>query len=267
MYTFATLGQFRRRLGLDEIDTSDDDYLIAMLETASTMMERMSHRRFQPHVAALPHTVPQQDRTRLTLRDDLLALTSLTNGDGSLIPAGDIRLLPDPGWEPISQIALLNGAAFVHEESALNALTVEGIWGWHNHWDAAWENSDDTVQDDPFAVSSTTLTVQDADASKDGEPRFQVGHLLRIGEEYLRVTAVDTDDNTLTVRRGANGTAAANHAAGSPITIYQPPLDVKMLCLRWAQWLYHERDTRSIADIPAVLLAGLAPLKRISVMS
>jgi len=260
MYSFATLHQFRRRLDLAVTDTSDDDYLIAMLESASTMIERMSQRRFNPHVAALAHSVPQPDRTRLTLRDDLLELTSLTNGDGSLISAADMRLLPDPGWGPISQIVLLNGAAFIHDDSPLNALCVRGIWGWHNHWDAAWESSGDAVQDAPLAADSLTLTVQDA-------PRFQVGHLLRIENEYLRVTGTDTGDNTLIVRRGVNGTTAAAHTSSTAIDIYQPPLDVQMLCLRWAQWLYHERDTHHTGDIPAVLLAGLAPLKRVSVMS
>lgn len=269
MYTIATLYQLRRLLALDAADTEDDDHLIAMLEAASTMMERIARRRFLPHIATLKHTLHLHNTSELLLRDDLLELTTLSNGDGSIIDSSDILLLPNIGNEPASIIRLINGQAFSYEDTPHQAIEVTGIWGWHDQWGTAWLDSNDTVQDDPLSSSATSITITDADGTDAyGEsPRFQVGQLLRIESEYMWVIAVDTTANTLTVQRGANGSTAAEHAASSSIEVYQPPFDIEMLCLRWANWLYREPDARMSDDVPGSLLAGLGYLKRVSVLS
>ncbi len=137
-------------------------------------------------------------------------------------------------------------------------MSVTGTWGWHERWSQAWRDSADAVQDNPLSSTATTLTVSDADGadSQQRSPRFQVGHLLRIEDEYLRVLAVDSGANTLTVQRGVQGTTAAAHAQTTAIEVYQPPREVESLCLRWAMWLYKEPDREVIEPLPKSFRSG-----------
>ncbi|NOG51994.1 MAG: hypothetical protein HND48_23070 [Chloroflexi bacterium] len=55
--------------------------------------------------------------------------------------------------------------------------------------------------------ADVTITLDDVDGADawGDTPRVRIGHLIRIGDELLRVTAIAGD--MLTVRRGENGTA------------------------------------------------------------
>jgi hypothetical protein len=121
--------------------------------------------------------------------------------------------------------------SFVWTHTPVQAVTVTGIWGWHDRWATAWRDSSDTVQDNPLSSGSTTLTVTDADgADSTGEtPRFQVGHLLKIDSEYLWVT-------------------------------YQPVPDIAAITLSRAAHPYREPD--SAAAAAAAMLDAIAPYRR-----
>ena len=263
MITLSTLDQLRTRLGLASGDTADDARLMSALQAASAQIERATGRRFSPRQKSLRHTYSSS--LELLLDDDLLELTGLTNGDGSLIPLTDV--IPVPDSAPFSYLRLTGSSAFLWTLSPVQAITVSGIWGWHDHPAEMWRSSGDSVQNNPLGSSATSLTVTDADgADSEGSfPRFQVGHLLKIDSEYLQVTAVNTVTNVLTVLRGVNGTTAASHALNSAITIFQPASDIQMLALRWASWLYKQPDSAAFADVPDALQTALAPLRRIVV--
>lgn len=267
MYTIATLEQLRRRLGLTASDTADDDRLLRALQAASAEVERLTGRRYCPRRATIAHDADIFQASELLLTDDLLAITTLTNGDGSILSPADYVTIPAEGDAPISVIRLIGGQAFVWDETPLQAIEVSGLWGWHDRWSMAWTASADTVQDNPLAIEATSLTVSDADGldSAGETPRFQVGQLLRIADEYLWVLAVDSATNTLTVQRGVQGTSAATHAQGSAIAVYHPPREVEMLVLRWAAWLVKEPDQHEPLDIPAALIRTLEPLRRVAV--
>ncbi|NWF69038.1 MAG: hypothetical protein HXY40_08125 [Chloroflexi bacterium] len=256
MYTIPTLTALRQHLGLAASDTADDTRLLGALQAASAQIERVSGRHFCPRIAALKHVVERYDTRCLTLRDDLLALTSITDGDGTSISLNEVLLKPDTGG-PYSLMHLANGRAFIR--STLLPVTVTGVWGWHDRWNEAWRGSSDTVQNNPLSSSSTTLTVSSASGADSAgqSPRFQVGHLLKIEEEYLRVLAIS--GNTLTVLRGINGSTAAQHAQNTAISTLQPAPDALLLALRWATWLYREGDNDTPPDD---LRAALAELRR-----
>jgi hypothetical protein len=261
MYTLATLYQLRARLGLAANETADDARLMNALTAATAQIERATGRRFLPRKAILA-----QDYTssvELLLDDDLLELTSVTNGDGSAISLGDVLTIPSDG--PAGLLHLTGSAAFTWKLLKRQAITVTGTWGWHDQWAAAWRDSGDTVQNNPFSSGATTLTVANASAADTaGEsPRFQVGHLLRIDSEYLWVLGIS--GSTLMVARAANGSAAAAHAQNTPVYTYQPPPDVVALALRWAAWLYREPDSASFAAAPDTLLDAVAHLRRAAV--
>lgn len=259
MYTLATLDHLRAHLGLLASETSDDPRLLRALQAASAQIERTAGRRFSPRRAALQHDYT--DARQLLLSDDLLELTSILNGDGNSIALTDVIAIPDE--PPYSLLRLSGGSAFTWSLAPAQAITVAGIWGWHDCPAQMWRGSGDSVQNNPLSSSATSLSVQDADGADalGQSPRFQAGHLLRIADEYLRVLAVNTATNTLTVQRAVSGTAAAAHALGTPIHTYQPPADVGALALRWAAWLYRQAD--GAQPPPDDLLFALAALRRL----
>jgi hypothetical protein len=261
MYTLNTLYALRARLSLADSDTAGDARLLAALQAAAAQIERAAGRRFCPRQATLQHTVHYP--TELILDDDLLELTTLTNGDSSTVPMDNVILLPDDA--PAGGLLLMAGSSFTWATSPVQAVSISGIWGWHDRWTEAWRNSADTVQNNPLSSSATSLSVTDADGSDSNSetPRFQVGHLLKIESEYVRVLAVNTVSNTLTVLRGVNGTTAVAHLQNTPIYTYQPPADVAAIALRWASLLYREPDGDTFAATLDLLHDSLTPYRRV----
>jgi hypothetical protein len=261
MYTLATLYQLRARLGLAANETADDARLLNALAAATTQIERATGRRFLPRKAILAQDFTGS--TELLLDDDLLELTSVTNGDASAISLSDVLTIPADG--PAGLLHLTGSTAFTWKLLKRQAITVTGTWGWHDQWATAWRDSGDTVQNNPLSSGATTLTVASASAADAaGEsPRFQVGHLLKIDGEYLWVLGIS--GNALTVARAANGSAAVSHAQNTPVYTYQPPADLAALALRWAAWLYREPDSAAFASAPDTLLAAVAHLRRTAV--
>jgi hypothetical protein len=275
---YATLVDLRRQLGLSSSQTADDDQLLTLLGAASRLIDGYAGRRFFP--LRQTHSYSYRDPGVLLLRDDLLALHTLTNGDGVELDSAVYHLQP-PGESVMSSVVLdRTQAAFTHSGDPVDAIQVEGTWGYHPDWTNAWADSGDSVQDNPLSSSATTLTVNDADAPLEtgyGQ-RFAVGQLLRIEDEYLHVLAINTTTNTLTVARGVNGTTAASHNQAVQIDVYEPPADIRQVCLRVAAWLYKQRDAgfvqaagglRGQIVVPPALPADveqiLAPLVRIRV--
>jgi hypothetical protein len=259
MYVLNTLFSLRARLGLATSETTDDPRLIAALQAAAFQVERAAGRRFSPRKAALQHTITRS--TELLLDDDLLELTTLANGDGTTIPLNNVLLLPDDA--PAGGLLLTAGSSFIWTQTPIQAVTVTGIWGWHDRWASAWRDSSDTVQNNPLGSSATSITVADADgADVTGEtPRFQVGHLLKIETEYVRVLAVNTATNVLSVLRGVNGTSTASHALNTPIYTFQPVPDIAAIALRHAAHLYREPDSAAAAFLDTLASYRRYPVK------
>lgn len=242
MHCYATRDELRRYIGLASAQTADDDLLLMLLGAASRLVEAYTGRQFYPVRQTRAYSCG--DPGLLLLDADLLSLEALTNGDGSLIPASRCHLHP-AGTAVKSSIVLdRTQAAFTHDGDPVDAIQVAGVWGFHPAWAEAWADSGDTVQDDPLSAGSTTLTVSDADAPDPSGywARFAVGQLIQVGDEMMVVLAVDADTDTLTVTRGANGSTAASQSQGARIDVYQPPADVRQVCLRVAAWLYKQKD-------------------------
>jgi len=255
MYTIATLHDIRQHLNLADDDTSSDESLLKALQQASHILESLTNRRYCPAVESRVASIDTQHTTQLMLPDDLLSLSELTNGDESNISLDDVRTVPDHADLSASVLYLTNGEHFTYTESPVNAVSITGTWGWHDRWTQAWRDSGDTVQDDPLSADATTLTVSDADSvDTDGfSPRFQVGHLLQIESEYLRIIAVNTATNQLTVQRGVNGTTASSHAQTTAIYTYQPVPAIRDLCVRYGELLFNSIGVFHIDNDPQVV--------------
>jgi hypothetical protein len=79
-------------------------------------------------------------------------------------------------------------------------------------------------------------------------PRFSAGMLIKIGSEWLEVTAAtNSTTDTLTVKRGARGSTAAVHARYAPITVFSPARNITGAIMAYCHWRYHQKDDRGAA--------------------
>ena len=198
MYTIATLHDLRRHLNLSADDTSEDDDLLQRLGAASRLIESLTQRRYCPRLQTREILPDRPGQRELTLPDDLLELRSISVG-GRALGRSDIRLLPGDRDAPAGVLQLAAGAS-LHADDGDPTVSIEGIWGWHDRWTEAWRDSGDSLRDAVLSAAADVITVSDvAGEDQDGlGPRFQVGQLLRIDAEYLRVTAINRADNRLT---------------------------------------------------------------------
>ncbi len=250
MYTIATLQDLRRHLGLGEDDSASDEDLRRALTAASQRIESLTQRRYCPVLESREARLERASPRELILPGDLLELRSLRDGGGSIDPSR-IRAVPCHAG-PASVLRRIDGAPFQQGGEADRGLWVEGLWGWHDRWDQAWRDSRDRLPEGGISAAASHFTVTDSDGP-DAEalrPRFHVGHLLRIGGEYLRVIAIDAASNRLAVLRGAQGTVAQTHASGAKIETYAPAAGIRDLTLRFAALMLRSGQPLDSVDDP-----------------
>jgi hypothetical protein len=229
---------------LASLTNADKQNILRDLRAASRRVDRYCHRSFYPWVGA--HSYDFEDVWEIRFHPhDLLEIDTLTTGGTDLtsVASSEYDLLTGDAYDLYPKSRLL-----IHTDSGTtldigpryeqsNAVT--GWWGYHEDWDNAFLSSLDTVQDAPLSAAATSLTVADADAADENgvTPRFQVGQLLRIEDELLYVSAINTTTNVLTVARGQSGSTAASHVATTAINIYQAMADVKEATLIIASYM------------------------------
>lgn len=236
-----------RMAAADVTDAADDDLIMEHIISASDLISQTCQRSFVPYRENRLYDARGEhiDGSTLRLHADLLAITTLTNGDGTLITSGQYAL---PRGYPKWRIDLLTsaGLSWLYSTDWQNAISIDGLWGYHEDYSSAWVSTGDTVKDtDGINASVQTITVADADG-KDARYRlrFQVGHILKIEDEFMRVVAVTAAaTNTVIVLRGQLGTTAATHAKDTAISSYAPMRNVEQACISLAIWLHRNRAT------------------------
>lgn len=186
----------------------------------------------------------------LNLRDDLLSVITLTNGDGSTMSSSEYFLYPanetPKRWiEPND-----NGNPFYYDGTKQQAITLTGQWGYQDQYEEGVDSVQNTTE---ISASGTALEVATLGS-------FSVGMTLLIEDEQLFVKVVG--DSNLAVLRGDNGTTAVAHANGTAIHAYTVPEDI-MLCARAlaARWL--QRTAASWSEATGVPEAGFLVTARI----
>lgn len=258
--SYATLTQMRDRQGDGASDTSNDTRYLSKLRSASAWIERQTGRIFQPMIEAIKFDY-EDDQCLLWRGHDLLELTSVVDGVGT-VDAASINLLgggPYYGLEVDATKGFLSYATVKAQ-----AITVTGIWGWHDDWSHAWKSSGDAIPVGGITDAATTFTVADADGvdSWGLSPRFQVGQLLKVDAEYMHLVGVNTITNTLTVVRAANGSTAAAHLVGATISVFMPLFDLDEICLRLAAF-YFAQDSTDLGRVAIDVLGNKALAARV----
>lgn len=246
--------------------TVDDDILLRNLRTVSRRIDRLMESQ-RPYFAPTIETrqfvitrgrVRSADNTFL-FDDPLLALTSVTVGSDALIIGTNVELWPTL-TSPATRLRLVNNwdswYTYCATSGAPLVATLMGTWGWHRQWGSAWLDVT-TLGAAIVSTTATTLTVTDIDGTDayGRSPWMSAGALLKIGTEYLEVTATNTTTNVATVRRGVNGSTAATHLNGATVSVYQVEEDIRDVVARQAAFKYSRRgafESATITDLATV---------------
>lgn len=146
---------------------------------------------------------------------DLLSLSAVSL-NGTSIDSGSYRLDPQHK-RPFTGIAFDTSALTIPSASFGSALTLTGIWGYHENPDNMWSSSGMGTLQANLSSSATSFA-----ATAGTVASFKTLQYLRIESEYLLVTDVlSSSPYTITVERGKNGSTAAAHLLGVAIEAYQ----------------------------------------------
>lgn len=267
---YATLAETKQYMAAES--TIDDTDLLGLIRQVSNRIDRkfMPRRRapvFAPFIETRKFSLSGNHVNSYNgtfyIGEPLLALTSVDIGAQSLA-VGTVAELWQGDVSPYMTLGLVDcccGSWYRYLQCAgcnRNAfVTIAGVWGYNVDYANAWI---DTLQDVPVAnltASQTSFVVSDVDAANalGLTPAISAGNLLQIDTEWMEVTATDTTTNTVTVRRGVNGSTAAAHTAGAAITSYQVEEAVKRATYRQAAFQLAKvgaYDNKAVADLASV---------------
>ncbi len=221
-------------LGIDT--TEQDTELLGLLENASRLLDKETHRFFYCR-----NEIRYYDGagTILLLSDDLLSITTLeTDEDGDAtyensLATTDYFLYPLNDF-PKTRIEINPNGDYSHFANGIQkGVKITGIFGYG-------EGESATPYVDSGATSSEVLDTTETGVDVSDISVFAPGQTILIDSEQMYLTAVDTD---LKVKRGVNGTTAATHVTSSTIYIYEYPQPIVQACLIDAMRAWKRKDS------------------------
>ena len=255
---YVSLGVFKGSGVLNIAGSDEDGRLLALLDGASRVVDRHCNRHF--HVLAATRKFDGAGGRTLPVPDlvavDPGGLRTDEDGDGAherTWASSDYLLLPsnadpasasNPQSRPYNRVEARGGAYW---PTGRQRVSISGEWGWWRHTRRAKETAN------AIDANSTRLVVSH-------RADVEAGHTLLVDSEQLFVRGYA--GNTLTVDRGANGTRAAAHDAGSAIEVYEYPGPVSEATIILAARLRRSAGLGSGGLFDADLAALLGPYRR-----
>lgn len=290
MTSYATLQGCRDAQRVASGQTADDAKLVDLIEIASARIDRYTGEWFNEAFATFSFTV------RLGARDldlyatgrPLVAVTTLTNGDGSVIPSDGFTLLPVHGYPKRrlelaeSYVWLQPAGAIVFEDPDLiharvssisvtargvkstylpDRVSIIGKWAHHRDYANAWRAT--TLTGTVATTDGTSLTLSAAAGTQ-----LDVGNVIRLGDEYMLVVgpvANFASQTAITVRRAYNGSTASAHTT-APIVVWRTEPAIELACQMLVAAYYAARnnpagDRLVVPDLGAVQVPSRMPEK------
>lgn len=234
---YSTLDSLRATRQFDGDDNDDNALLKTFIHAASNWFSNQNGRSFVPYTDTRGFDAlynPLLYARTLDLDEDLLAVTSITNGDDTTVVSSDYVLQPS-NFSPKFRIQLKmsSGLNWTWGTDWENSISVTGIWGYHEGYSRAWK-SETTVT---ASVSASGTLVPVASVSN----LEVLGYILVSTGEQMQITA--TAAGTMTVERAVNGTTAGTLVNGNALSAYQQTPAVQNAVNRLASFLYDRRDT------------------------
>jgi hypothetical protein len=148
MSDYCTLSDVKTYIGTAQ--TTDDTLISNLIPRASARIDAFCQRTFiaRTETRYFDATADVQDRT-LLVDDDLLAVTTLTNGDGTVLTASDYILLPSNATPKYGiMLKSSSGHSWTYTTDPENAISIAGSWGYKTG----------TVPPDDIKHAATRLT-------------------------------------------------------------------------------------------------------------
>lgn len=235
-------------------DTNDDSIMSVLLETVSRYVDDQCHRTFYPRFETRYFDIPEEQTndTILFMDDDLLSITTLTNGDSSTITSTQYVLYPKNTY-PKQWIKLLGSSSIMWQASSYgdneSAISLAGLWGFHNNYTQRGWSAVGTLGAAMSDTTSLTLTMTAGHTVVKDE-------IYKIDSEMLNVTNVSTNTVTVSVR-GDNGSTAATHLNGATVYKWNVQPEIKTAVLTICQNVYQNRSGQSSQGNVTVTQAGV----------
>ncbi len=252
--SLATLTDFKNWLSVRGLagsvgtDAIDDAVIESLLMSASRYAD--GERTFYPRVETRYYNVP--NGPELLLDDDLLDLTTLTNGEGTVIAPTDYLCEPYNS-PPYYKVRLRDTATVNWLSSAagswLRVVQVLGWWGYRERFSQRAWLAGGTLG---AAIADTTTLAFTMTAGHS----LVAGQVIKIGSEIYNIGSIST--NTITpIARGDNGSTAATHSNGLAVYIWQPMEDIKSAVLQIVGNMYSARSGQSSGGRITVTASGI----------
>lgn len=127
---YASLSEFKAYKSIDSTDATDDTVIEDIIEAVSRYFDLKTGRTFYARTETRYFDVPAG--RELMLDDDLLTVTTLTNGDGVVIANTEYDLVPKNGAVHFA-IRLKQMSAVLWQSDAYgnteSVISVAGTWG------------------------------------------------------------------------------------------------------------------------------------------
>lgn len=129
---YANLADLKDYLGISDSTTTDDMLLSNLIRRASAAIDTYCGRKFEATTATRHYEADAVDGCYLYLDDDLLSVTTLTNGDSdaTTIASTEYWLWPRNDGPPYNAIRLEANSDYSWEVDTDYMISVEGEWGW-----------------------------------------------------------------------------------------------------------------------------------------
>ena len=130
---YSSLTDFKAYANITTSDTGDDDVIVTCLAAAQAYIDGYTHRHFEPVTETRSFDTP--DDEMLYLDDDLLSVTSITNGSGTAPTSAQYVLYP-PNIYPKWGIKIKASSGLTWETDSASdeeqAVQIRGVWGYSN---------------------------------------------------------------------------------------------------------------------------------------
>lgn len=216
--------------------TDDDTRLLALLESASRIIDNETKRHFyvEAETRYFDGAVPLRVDDLLSI--DTLGLSTDDDGDATFentFATTDYILYPMNIY-PKTKIELSVDSDYRSFGHRVRGCEIAGLWGYGDGVSAAPYSSSGDTTGDNLSDTATSCDVTDAD-------NFSPGQTILLSSEQCYISGYDTTGNTITLVRGINGTTAVGHNAGTGIYIWEYPADIEQTCLSLAEKLFVTR--------------------------
>jgi hypothetical protein len=245
---YSTLAAVKGLLEVVSTNTPDDGVINDLITQTSRYIDDKTGRHFYPTIETRLFDVPEG--RELWLDDDLLAATTVTNGDA--VAVTEYNLLP-PNYYPKYAVRIKDWSSVYwttdSNSGSEQVISVLGVWGFHQKYATrAWALGS-TVNENPLAIGDLTITVVSG-------ALFSPGQIIKIENEIMNVTVVAGNDVTVAVR-GDNGSTASAHVITTPVYIWQPEPDIVLACQMIVKNLYHNRFGQNTTGVATITGAGV----------